>query len=70
MPAGQTVLLGAPGGNSDADETIVFKSIPEPPGAVVPVTVATTTAGSVSLDVPVVDGTLSEYADSLPSPSS
>ena len=50
--------------------TIVFESIPEPPGAVVPVTVATKDAGSVTLDVPIVDGTLPEYADSLPSPTS
>ncbi|WP_426594294.1 hypothetical protein ACPPVS_01975 [Cellulomonas sp. McL0617] len=70
VPAGQTVLLGAPGGNTDTDTTITFDSIPEPPGAVVPVTVATRDAGSVSLDVPVVDGTLPEYAGSIPSPTS
>src|SRR4051794_34373411 len=70
VPAGQTVLLDAPGGNSDENETIVFESVPEPPGAVVTITVATKGAGSASLDVPVVDGTLPEYADSLPSEES
>ncbi|WP_034620892.1 hypothetical protein [Cellulomonas sp. URHE0023] len=70
VPPGQTVLLGAPGGNSDTNEKIVFESVPEPPGAVVEVTVATKDAGSVSLDVPVVDGTLPEYADAVPSATS
>lgn len=69
VPAGKTVLLGAPGGNSDTDEEIVFESVPEPPGAVVTVTVATKDAGSADLEVPVVDGTLPEYADAVPSDS-
>ena len=68
VPGGETVLLSAPGGNSDEDKDIVFESIPEPPGAVVPVTVTTRDAGSVTLQVPVLDGTLPEYADSVPSP--
>ena len=70
VPAGQTVLLGAPGGNTDENEKVVFETVPEPPGAVVPVTVATKAAGSATLQVPIVDGTLPEYADSLPSPTS
>ena len=68
VPGGDTVLLSAPGGNSDEDEDVVFESIPEPPGAVVPVTITTRDAGSVTLQVPVLDGTLPEYADSVPSP--
>ena len=40
------------------------------PGAMVSMTVATKDAGSVRLDVPVLDGTLPEYASSVPSPSS
>ena len=70
VPGGQTVLLSAPGGNSDEDKDIVFESIPEPPGAVVPVVVTTRDAGSVTLQVPVLDGTLPEYADAVPSPES
>ena len=68
VPAGETVLLSAPGGNSDEDEDVVFESVPEPPGAFVPVTITTRDAGSVTLQVPVLDGTLPEYADSVPSP--
>ncbi|WP_028050658.1 hypothetical protein [Cellulomonas sp. URHD0024] len=67
VPAGQTVLLDAPGGNTDTNVEVVFESIPEPPGAVVTVTVATTDAGSVELDVPILDG--SDYASSVPTPS-
>ena len=66
VPAGQTVLIGAPGGNEDVDKTIVFETIEEPPGAVATVTVATRDAGSASLNVPILDGTLPEYADSVP----
>lgn len=69
VPAGQTVLLGAPGGNADADETIVFPTVPQPPGAVVTVTVATQNAGSINLEVPIVDGSMPEYAGSVPSPT-
>ena len=70
VPAGQTVLLSAPGGNSDEDEDIVFESVPEPPGAFVPVVLTSRDAGSVTLQVPVLDGTLPEYAESVPSPES
>ena len=66
VPAGQTVLLGAPGGSSNENEEIIFDTVPVPPGAVAKVVVATESAGSVELDVPVVDGSLPEYADSVP----
>jgi hypothetical protein len=70
VPGNSTVLLNAPGGNSDTNKKVVFDAIPEPPGAVVEVTVTTKNAGSVTLDVPVLDGTLPEYAGLVPDATS
>ena len=70
VPADQTVLISAPGGNSDEDENLVFDPIDVPPGAVIDLKVETKDAGSLTLQVPVLDGSLPEYADSVPSPSS
>lgn len=56
-----TVLLGQEDG-----ETLEVESVEEPPGAFVDLTV-TSDAGSTTVGVPVLDGTLPEYADAVPS---
>lgn len=59
VPAGSTVLLGP-------DHTaLAVAATPAPPGANAQVTLRSN-AGSVTLPVPVLDGTLPEYADLLP----
>lgn len=58
--AGDSVLLGGTDG-----EGLVFTS-PDAPGATTDVTVSTATGGSETIPVPVLDGTLPEYADLLP----
>ena len=63
VPAGQTVLLGAEG------EDVQLGSVPVEPGATTPLTLTTGAAGSVTLDVPVLDGTLPEYATLVPTPA-
>ena len=57
---GDAVLLGG----TDAEQ-LVFESA-DVPGATSAVTVSTATGGSETLPVPVLDGTLSEYADLVP----
>jgi hypothetical protein len=63
VPAGQTVLLGADG------KDVQLGSVPVEPGATTPLTLTTGSAGSVTLEVPVLDGTLPEYATLVPTPS-
>ncbi|QZN86080.1 hypothetical protein [Cellulomonas sp. C5510] len=60
LPAGDTVLLGG----SDGDEVVL--TTPAAPGAVADVTLSTGTDGEVGVPVPVLDGTLPEYADLVP----
>lgn len=60
LPAGGTVTLGP-----DA-ETVGLESVPAPPGALVTLYLETAAGGSVTLDVPVLDGTLPEYEDLVP----
>lgn len=57
---GDGVLLGGTDG-----EQLLFTS-PARPGAVTDVTLTTAPAGSITIQVPVLDGTLPEYADQLP----
>jgi len=59
--AGETVLLGP-----DADETVEVSSVPAAPGAEVDVLVRTDRDGTATSAVPVLDGTLEEYADLVP----
>jgi len=72
VEAGQTVLLtsdtsgGAPG---DGRKDIVIPAVSVPPGAVLPVTIATDAAGSEELGVPVLDGSQPEYATLVPTPT-
>lgn len=60
VSAGDGVLLGGTDG-----EALLFTS-PDVPGATTDVTVTTATGGSESVPVPVLDGTLPEYAEQLP----
>jgi hypothetical protein len=60
VTAGETVLLGGENG-----EEIVLESAGAP-GSTVEVTLSTTDAGTRTVHVPVLDGTLPEYADLVP----
>lgn len=61
VPAGTTVLL-----NGSGTDDVVLSSIPVPPGATVDMTFTTAAQGTVQVKVPVVDGSLTEYADLVP----
>jgi len=62
VPAGGTVLLGPEA------TAVPLGSVPAPPGALAELVLASTTDGSVSVRVPVLDGTLSQYATLVPTP--
>lgn len=64
VPAGATVLLG-----SASDDPIELDTVSVPPGAVLPMTISTPDGGSQTVSVPVLDGTLPQYADLVPSAS-
>ncbi len=61
VDAGETVQLGG-----DEGEEVTVDSLPVPAGAFVDLTVTSTT-GTITTGVPVLDGTLPEYADVVPS---
>ncbi|MBC7291329.1 MAG: hypothetical protein H5T83_08350 [Actinotalea sp.] len=61
VPAGGTVLLGPQG-----DETLDVGAVPAPPGSKIEVTLRSDVAGSATVEIPVMDGTLEEYADLVP----
>ncbi len=61
VAAGETVYLGAEDG-FDAQ----IGRVDAAPGAMLPVTVSTTTGEEQALSLPVLDGTLEEYAHLLP----
>ena len=61
VPAGVTVLLG-----SADDAPAELDTVGVPPGAVLPVTISTPQGGSHEVSLPVLDGTLPEYADLVP----
>jgi len=63
VPAHDTVLLGADG------EDVQLASAPAEPGATTPLTLTTAAGGSVTIQVPVLDGTLPEYATLVPTPA-
>lgn len=60
VTAGETVLLGGANG-----EEVVLDT-PGAPGSTVEMTLSTTDAGEITVPVPVLDGTLPEYADLVP----
>lgn len=71
LEAGQTVLLSSPDATERASlgiVDVVIDAVPAPPGALTDVELATPESGSVTVAVPVLDGTLSQYADLLPTP--
>ena len=53
----------------DGTPSVMFESVESPPGAVVTVTISTPEDGSITADVPVLDGTLPEYATRCPTPT-
>lgn len=59
---GQTVIVGP-----DRDRSVDLDAVPVPPGAFLEVTVAVDTAGTTTVQVPVLDGTFPEYTDLVPS---
>jgi hypothetical protein len=60
VASGETLLLGGTEGDDVVLET------PEAPGATTEMTLTTDDAGTVAVQVPVLDGTLPEYADLVP----
>jgi hypothetical protein len=60
VPAGSTVLLGGSEGRD------VLLTTPDAPGAVTALTLSTGPAGSLAVEIPVLDGTLPEYTDLVP----
>ncbi|VTR78769.1 hypothetical protein [Cellulomonas hominis] len=60
VDSGETLLLGGTEGEDVLLET------PEGPGATTEMTLTTDAGGTVSVQVPVLDGTLPEYADLVP----
>lgn len=61
VPAGATVLLGG-----DDASPLEIDSVDVAPGSVLPVTISTPEGGSESVQIPVLDGSLPEYADLVP----
>ena len=61
VPGGDTVLLGP-----DQDEEIELESVPAEPGGLVDMLVSADREGEATLRVPVLDGTLPEYAELVP----
>ncbi|WP_449386320.1 hypothetical protein [Cellulomonas soli] len=61
VPADGVVTFGGADG-----QTFEIDSVQAAPGALTTVTIATGASGSDELDVPVLDGTLPEYADLVP----
>lgn len=57
---GETLLL-----NPD-QESLVFSAVPVPPGAILDLQVSSPESGSVTIPVPVLDGTMSPYDEFLP----
>lgn len=66
----ETVLLGTGRGSEDGFAEVTFPAVDVPPGGLVEVTVSTPEAGSIVVEVPVLDGTLPEYASAVPTTDS
>lgn len=71
VPAGGTVLLTGAAATEDDDRTVDVRvgRTPAAPGDVAVVGVAVDTAGAETIEVPVLDGTLPDYASAVPTPS-
>lgn len=62
----ETVLLGVSDAEDEGFAEVTFPAIEAPPGGLVPVTISTPEGGSIVVQVPVLDGTLPEYASQVP----
>ena len=62
----ETVLLGTGRAAEDGFAEVTFPAVETPPGGLLTVTVSTPEEGTVEVQVPVLDGTLPEYADQVP----
>ncbi len=62
VPAGETVILGPEAGE------VPLATVPAPPGSLVTLVLTSDVDGSVSVQVPVLDGTLEQYATLVPTP--
>lgn len=60
----ETLLLD--GSDEDGHANVVITAVEVSPGEVAPLTVKTGSGGSITFDVPVLDGTLPEYASAVP----
>jgi len=63
LASGETLLLGGPEGEK------VLMTTPAAPGALADMTMSTAADGEVTIPVPVLDGTLPEYRDLVPTES-
>ena len=66
----ETVLLGLGRGEDEGYAEVQFPSVEVPPGATQEMTISTPEDGSIVVAVPVLDGTLPEYATAIPSATS
>ena len=66
VDAGGTVYLGT---GTDLGENVPVASVDAAPGQVVALTLAAPSAGTTTVQVPVLDGTLPQYATLVPSPA-
>lgn len=68
---GEAVTVTVAGGDTlllhPEHESVVLPSVPAVPGAMVDVQVSTGESGSITVPVPVLDGTIEPYQDYLPS---
>ena len=62
----ETVLLGVSDAEEEGYAEVTFAAIETPPGGLVAVTISTPEDGSIDVQVPVLDGTLPEYASQVP----
>ena len=62
----ETVLLGVSDAEEEGFAEVTFPAIETPPGGLVTVTISTPEDGSIDVQVPVLDGTLPEYASQVP----
>jgi hypothetical protein len=61
VAGGGTVVIGP-----ERDETLDLDSTPAAPGTLIELTLTSDRGGSTTVQVPVLDGTLSQYADLVP----
>jgi len=62
----ETVLLGVSDAEEEGYTEVTFAAVDAPPGGLVPITISTPEDGSIVVQVPVLDGTLPEYASQVP----